>query len=124
MIDLHYQGMDSECYYGRHNFKGGFCTLCNTDQNNVVYIVGRRWFQRSAGNTYHKVTVTMPDKTVLESDQAYGYGDQYQDTALELIRKYFGDEKQYGERLTPYLTTKRFYPVYYVTDVNRQKDLG
>jgi hypothetical protein len=120
-----YEGMDTECYYGRHNFKNGFCQNkgCTVDQNNIVHISGRRWFQRSAGNTYHKVTVTMPDKTVLESGQAYGYGDQYQDTALELIRQYFGDEKQYGERLTPYLTTKGFYPNMTVSDVNRQKDL-
>lgn len=120
-----YKGMDSECYFGRHEFKAGFCTRkgCKVDQNNIVNISAARWFERTNGNTYHSVTLSLPDGTQMRTPYAYGYGQQYEDTALALLIAHFGDAKEDDTRLFPYLTTKGFYPLVTVSDVRRKKDL-
>jgi len=51
----------------------------------IIHINGRRWFQKSYGNTYHTVTVNIDGEHVFSSGQEYGYGDQYQQTAWEWI---------------------------------------
>jgi len=58
----------------------------------MIIIDGRRWFQKTYGNTYHSVTVTVDGQT-FSSGIHYGYGDQYRQTALELLQKhgYFKD---------------------------------
>mgnify|MGYP000201173333 CR=1 FL=1 len=48
-------------------------------------IEAKRWFQRSYGNTYHTVTVFVNDE-VLRSNITYGYGNQYLQTAAELLK--------------------------------------
>ncbi len=54
-----------------------------------INIVGRRWFQRTYGNTYHRadVFVTYADGSsdVYVTDKAYGYGEQYLETARDLL---------------------------------------
>lgn len=59
-----------------------------------LYITAKRWFQKSYGNTYHTVTVKAVDangnlsKVLVESyKEAYGYGEQYLETAVELLTK-------------------------------------
>jgi hypothetical protein len=42
-----------------------------------IEIWGKRWFQRSYGNTYHTVRIYLNDKLAYESPQTYGYGDHY-----------------------------------------------
>jgi len=120
-----YEGMDTECYYGRHQFVAGFCTRkgCKVDQNNIIHLSAARWFERTNGNTYHSATLTLPDATQLRCSYAYGYGSQYEDTALDLMIKHFGDEGREGERFSPYLTTKGYYAYTSVADVKRKKDL-
>lgn len=55
----------------------------------MIIIDGRKWWDKANGNTYHGVTVTIKHKTgadtVLTSGMRYGYGDQYIQTASELI---------------------------------------
>jgi hypothetical protein len=120
-----YDGMDSECYYGRHKFLDGFCTRpgCKVDQNNIINLSAARWFERTNGNTYHSATLTLPNGKQLRVPYAYGYGNQYEDTALGLLVEHFGDQKREGERLFPYLTTKGYYSIVRVSDVSRKKDL-
>lgn len=120
-----YWNLDSECYFGRHKFEAGKCTRpgCNVDQNNLVAIEGRRWFSTAYGNTYHSVTVWMPNGTKLRAPYAYGYGEQYMDTALALIAQHFGDGLRDGERLLAYLATKGYWANPRVEDVPRKRDL-
>jgi hypothetical protein len=40
-----------------------------------LHIEGRRWFQRTAGNTYHTVRIFIDGECVHTSDRTYGYGD-------------------------------------------------
>lgn len=49
-------------------------------------IHGRRWFQKSYGNTYHTVTIVLDGVTVYKSGKTYGYGSQYVQTAIEWLR--------------------------------------
>jgi hypothetical protein len=49
-----------------------------------------KWFDKVNGNTYHSVRVTRckDGKTIVPSTPyQYGYGDQYRQTALELMHK-------------------------------------
>lgn len=69
---------------------GCACGNCdrNTDPATVpqsIIIIGRRWFQRSAGNTYHTARVLVDGVTRWTSERCYGYGDQYLQTAAEWI---------------------------------------
>ena len=120
-----YSHLDSECYYGRHKFVAGHCTRtgCAVDQNNLIAIYGKRWFNRTCGNTYHSVTIGLPDGSRLRAPYAYGYDEQYRDTALALIAGHFGDTLREGERLLPYLTTRGYWSHIEVADVPRKKDL-
>jgi hypothetical protein len=54
-----------------------------------LFIIGRRWFQRSYGNTYHTVEIkdVFSQKQIAYTDIEYGYGDQYKDTAHRALKK-------------------------------------
>jgi hypothetical protein len=51
-----------------------------------VTIRGRRWFQKSAGNTYHSVSVSVDGEPVGQAEFVYGYGDHYIQTAHSLLQ--------------------------------------
>jgi hypothetical protein len=54
-----------------------------------VFVIGRRWFDRVNGNTYHTAEVEVNGIYVGKSRMTYGYGDQYLETAKEiLLEKY------------------------------------
>lgn len=48
-------------------------------------IYGKRWFQKSYGNTYHTATVVVNGEE-LKSGITYGYGNHYLTTAAELLK--------------------------------------
>jgi hypothetical protein len=48
-------------------------------------IIGRRWFQRGPGNTYHTAQIIVDGKTVHKSIKSYGYGDMYVETATQWL---------------------------------------
>src|SRR5437660_7538804 len=50
-----------------------------------IHVNARRWFDKINGNTYHSVSVVMPDGTIRTSGQTYGYGQQYEATAIALV---------------------------------------
>lgn len=50
-------------------------------------IIGRRWFRKAHGNTYHSAEVVVNGYSVGRVDFAYGYGSQYVETALSIIRR-------------------------------------
>lgn len=51
-----------------------------------VVIVGRRWFDKTYGNTYHTVSVTVDGRNLGKSEIHYGYGDQYIQTAHSMLQ--------------------------------------
>lgn len=50
-----------------------------------ISIIGRRWFQRGPGNTYHTAEIVVDGVTVHKTPREYGYGDQYADTAFRWL---------------------------------------
>lgn len=90
-------------------------------RNSTVTVIGRRWFDRINGNTYHSCTVHVNGDEVGHEPFEYGYGNQWEHTGLELLKKAFKipDDvtalwklKEHGINL---VTT--------CTDVQRKKDL-
>ena len=94
-----------------------------------IHISGRRWFQKTHGNTYHSVNIFIDGKEVAKLPYQYGYGDQFLQTAWEwlgkngfpelLERHSNGSFANYG---TQYLR-EVMRGSYDVADVQRKKDL-
>ena len=61
-------------------------------------IIARRWFQSSYGNTYHSCRVLVDNELVGFVPFTYGYGEQYLQTALDILQK-AGVFKKTGEYL-------------------------
>ena len=49
------------------------------------HVAARRWFDRINGNTYHSVTIYADGGEIAREPFTYGYGDQYQETAAQLL---------------------------------------
>lgn len=89
----------------------------------MITIIGRRWFQKSYGNTYHSVTVIVDGETIGRVDMTYGYGDQYIQTAHELLCKAGKFKGGYSEFCMDRMGGNRKNYVIAVSDVARRKDL-
>jgi hypothetical protein len=81
-------------------------------------VIGRRWFDRRFGNTYHRVSILDTTTGVwYTSEIEYGYGEQYRQTAYDLAMQkqlYHGD----------YLDFSRDPAIaFFVCDVARKRDL-
>ena len=50
-----------------------------------VLIIGRRWFDKVNGNTYHTAELQVNGNFVAKSGMQYGYGDNYVETGKELL---------------------------------------
>lgn len=85
------------------------------------HIGGRRWFQRSFGNTYHTVGIYFSDGSVQWLPKAYGYGDAYLSTALDWLKEngFVPADTEYGTRVL----REDLGITFDVADVNREKDL-
>lgn len=53
----------------------------------TIDIVGVEWFQKTYGNSYHAVRVSVNGEHVYTSPMTYGYGEQYIYTALGALRE-------------------------------------
>jgi hypothetical protein len=51
-----------------------------------ILFVGRRWFDKVNGNTYHTTEVYVNGKFVSKSERTYGYGSQYEVTGFEILQ--------------------------------------
>ena len=51
----------------------------------TLHIEGRRWFQRTYGNTYNSVRIFGEGKTLAELPMSYGYGEYYLQRAQEWL---------------------------------------
>jgi len=99
-----------------------------------IRVEGRRWFQRSAGNTYcaADVFITFTDGTeaVIYVPVQYGYGDFYLQAATDALERagYMPDREHAAngsaEPAWRYFRDDRGIPFRYrAVDVARQKDL-
>jgi hypothetical protein len=86
-----------------------------------LHIEGRRWFQKTYGNTYHTVRIFVDGELVHTSERQYGYGDQFLQTALDWL-KTNGKAPADAEYGTRYLR-EQLGGTYSVVDVTRQRDL-
>lgn len=75
-----------------------------------IHIHGRRWFQKTYGNTYHQVKIYLNDELAAFIPEQYGYGEQYLQTAWEwLVKKGLVEDIRYqgtigyGERGITYM---------------------
>lgn len=87
-----------------------------------AHIEGRRWFQKSYGNTYHSVTIHIDGGKVLQSGKRYGYGEGYLQTAWQLLQDagVIHQSAQYGGTRA---LRETYGITYSVVDVPREKDL-
>lgn len=84
----------------------------------TLKIYGRRWFQKSYGNTYHTVTVIVNGEE-MKSGITYGYGNHYLQTAADMLRNAGYDiPENNGEAYA--MMTKYDHDA---EDVKRKKDL-
>ena len=51
-----------------------------------VTISGRRWFQRSYGNTYHTARILVGCSFAIQLPKGYGYGDYWAQRCREFLR--------------------------------------
>lgn len=86
-----------------------------------LHIEGRRWFQRSAGNTYHTARIFVNGVLEHTTPKEYGYGDCYLQTAIDWLKAnhLIPDDAAYG---TLYLR-ETLHGTNSVIDVHREKDL-
>ena len=54
----------------------------------LIQIIGKRWFDKVNGNTYHSTRVYVNNKELAYSGMTYGYDDQYLQTGKELLIKH------------------------------------
>ena len=54
---------------------------------NSVFIEARLWFDKTYGNTYHSVRLEANGLSVGQVPMTYGYGQHYEQTALEYLKK-------------------------------------
>jgi hypothetical protein len=94
-----------------------------------IVIVGRRWFERTNGNTYHSVDAYVDGKLAFREPFTYGYGDQYRWTALSGLEKagYLPGIERYpnggSESLSRYCERHGITLADEVVDVPRKRDL-
>jgi hypothetical protein len=50
-----------------------------------IRLLGKRWFQRTHGNTYHTVEIWIDNELIHKTERAYGYGSQYNQTAQDWL---------------------------------------
>lgn len=95
-----------------------------------VHISARRWFQKSYGNTYFSLTVTVELKgrmiDVVTVPFEYGYGDHYDTVALQEFIKVInleGKDPKDFVYLSQFCKEKGITVYNHASDVKRKKDL-
>jgi hypothetical protein len=51
----------------------------------ALTIIGRRWFDRTYGNTYHTAEIIINGETIHKTPMEYGYESQYVTTATKWL---------------------------------------
>lgn len=111
------KGEEHEVKYTRKGkFLGVFDDGGNVDstkqqlqKGDDVLIIGRRWFDRVNGNTYHTAEVQVNGEFIGKSKMTYGYEEQYLETGKEILLDHF--ELPEGMKETDPLWRLREYDV-------------
>ena len=95
-----------------------------------ITVIGKRWFNRGPGNTYHSTQILIDGAEVHFIPFEYGYDDGYIQSAQEwlLANGYLPRAKKYPntgghESLWQYCRRMKIAFAYSVADVSRRKDL-
>lgn len=94
-----------------------------------ITVIGRRWFQRTYGNTYHTAQIMIDGKTVQHTHKHYGYDSQFEETAAEWLEEngYIPKRERgkHGGRAPMWRYCQELKIVYEAIgiDVEREKDL-
>lgn len=92
----------------------------------AVNIHGKRWFRRSAGNTYSAVHIDIAlkngERLIATSNVTSGYGEHYDTMAIAEFNRLTGLDAGNGY-LSWYLKTNNIPVFKQVSDVAREKDL-
>ena len=89
-----------------------------------IEIRGKRWNDKTYGNTYHAVKVYVNDSLVGTSPITYGYGDSYVQTAEGILNKagYF-KRKDPRQSLSRYAQERKIKYMSYASDLKLKRDL-
>ncbi len=99
------------------------------DKVKSIRLLGRRWFQKTFGNTYHTCEIWINDELIHTCPYAYGYGSQYRQSAEAWLDEngYLRELEHYSnslnEPLWHYCERKNIVLTDQVIDVQRKKDL-
>ena len=89
----------------------------------TLHVSGRRWFQRTHGNTYNTVAIYIDGEHAVKLGESYGYGDHYLQRAVEWLKdngKLPGFDR---EHLRMYCERTGVKYTYECADVARERDL-
>lgn len=87
-----------------------------------IEIWGKKWFQKSYGNTYHAVKVYVNGELIGTSGITYGYGDSYVQTAEEVLRKAgYLKRKDPAQSLWRYCSERKIKLKYYASEVTQRE---
>lgn len=97
----------------------------------TLTILGRRWFQKTYGNTYHTADIFVNGKLIHTLPVAYGYGEMYLQRAAEWLRQTGYLYPQHAEtdptgpiHLTSWAKNNGVTLAYSAADVARRRDLN
>ena len=88
----------------------------------MITVIARKWLNSTYGNTYHSCEVYKDSELVERVPYAYGYGEQWKQTAHEVLVKHGRFVGDYWAFLQ-YTRENRKGFLFSVTDVQRKKDL-
>ena len=100
--------------------------LSKFSKTKKICIYGKRWFQKTYGNTYHSVEIYVNDILVHKIECSYGYGSQYEWNARLWLKNnnyiQMSDKNEYF-CLGRYCRENNIEYENNVIDVKRKKDL-
>ena len=67
-------------------------------KGDTVTVIGRRWFDRVNGNTYHTAEVEVNGKSIGKSPMTYGYDDYYLETGKGILLEQYDFPRGMTER--------------------------
>ncbi|MFA5323714.1 MAG: hypothetical protein WC373_13665 [Smithella sp.] len=91
-----------------------------------ITVIGRRWFQRTYGNTYHTAQIIVDGVTIHKTPKQYGYDNQYAYTAFQWLKdnKIIPlPEEEHASHWRHIRDDLKIQYEYFAFDVPREKDL-
>ena len=89
-----------------------------------LHLTGKRWFQKTYGNTYFSAKALIDGEIATAIDFEYGYGDHCLDCLMNKLEKEgFITDREENESAWRYCARKEIIYTYNVSDVERKRDL-